>query len=296
MLFGYRILFRPWRFVFQLVPGALLAISSVNAQAFELVFEAHTAPLFSQPHDITLSADKRLLYVADNGNDRIAVLDATSLGLLGSFAEGEVNQPHDVVFDADGRLLVADTGNSRIAVYEVSAFNGRLVTEYRGDFSRPEGVAVHPDGRVYVTGAASGNVVVFKDGKMVARADGLSSPHDIVVAQDGSVWIADAGNDRLVHMSDTLQTLDIVQGRPFNFDGPRYLDFDNKGRMYVADKYANRIKVLTPDLKLFYALGKNRSGMGPGLFNRPEGVVIHNHQVWFSDTYNNRIVRYRIVE
>ncbi|HEY9052703.1 MAG TPA: NHL repeat-containing protein [Gammaproteobacteria bacterium] len=274
----------------------MLTLSSVNAQAFELVFEAHSAQLFSQPHDITLSADKRLLYVADNGNDRIAVLDATSLGLLGSFAEGEVSEPHDVVFDADGQLLVADTGNSRIAVYEVSAFKGKLVTEYRGGFSRPEGVAVHPDGRIYVTGAGSNNVVVFKDGKIITKADGLSSPHDIVVAKDGSVWIADAGNDRLVHMSDTLKTLDVVQGQPFNFDGPRYLDFDNKGRLYVADKYANKIKVLTPDNKPFYTLGNDRSGMGPGLFNRPEGVVIHNHLVWFSDTYNNRIVRYRIVE
>ena len=64
----------------------------------------------------------------------------------------------------------------------------------------------------------------------------------------------------------------------------------------VADKYAHQIKVLSPEHQLFYVVGKSRSGMGPGLFDRPEGVVIHDDKVWFSDTYNNRIVRYRINE
>ena len=29
-------------------------------------------------------------------------------------------------------------------------------------------------------------------------------------------------------------------------------------------------------------------------FNRPEGVEIRGSDVWFSDTYNDRIVRYRM--
>ena len=276
--------------------GLSMIITVAQARAFELTYEAHSAQTLSQPHDITLSSDQRYLYVADNNNNRIAVLDPSTLALLGSFAEGEVREPHDVVFDADGRLLVADTGNSRIAVYQVSGITGQLIGEYKGDFSRPEGVAAHPNGHIYVTGASSNNIVSIKDDRTIARAGGLSSPHDVVVAADGSVWIADAGNNRLVRMSADLETLTIVKGKPFDFNGPRYLDFDSKGRLYVADKYAHRIKVISPGNKLFYSLGQDRSGKGPGLFDRPEGVVIHNDQVWFSDTYNNRIVRYRINE
>jgi DNA-binding beta-propeller fold protein YncE len=278
--------------------GAVFIISATvdQVQAFELAFEAHSAPSFAQPHDITLSPDQRYLYVADNGKDRIAVLDPTSLALVGSFAKGEVSEPHDVVFQADGKLLVADTGNSRIAIYKVSGATGRFVGEVLGDFTRPEGVAVHPNGRIYVTGAGSDNVVALDNGKTVAKAEGLSSPHDIAIALDGSIWIADAGNDRLLHMSEELKTLNIIEGAPYQFDGPRYLDFDSKGRLFVADKYTHKIKVLTPDNKLLYTLGQNRAGRGPGLFDRPEGVVIYNEHVWFSDTYNNRIVRYRITE
>ena len=280
------------------VLGAGLAVvfTTAQAQAITLTFEAHSTTEFSRPHDITLSSDQRYLYVADNNNDRIAVVDPSSLALLGSFAEGEVSEPHDVVFDAAGRLLVADTGNSRVAIYEVAGEKGRFVGEVSGGFSRPEGVAVHPNGRVYVTGAGSGNIVAFKNDQAIASAEGLSSPHDVVVAADGSIWIADAGNDRLVQMSAELETLSIIKGKPFDFNGPRYLDFDSKGRLYVADKYAHQIKIISPNHELFYTLGQDRAGKGPGLFDRPEGVVIHNDQVWFSDTYNNRIVRYRIDE
>ena len=274
--------------------GAGLTITHV--QAFELTFEAQSAASFAQPHDITLSPDQRFLYVADNNNDRIAVLDPTSLALLGSFAQGEVSEPHDVVFQADGKLLVADTGNSRIAIYEVSGATGQFVGEVRGNFSRPEGVAVHPNGRLYVTGAGSNNIVALDNGKPVATAAGFSSPHDVVIAADGSVWVADAGNDRLVQLSEDLKSLTIIEGAPYHFDGPRYLDFDSQGRLYVADKYAHQIKVLAPDNTLLYTLGQDRAGLGPGMFDRPEGVVIYKQHVWFSDTYNNRIVRYRITQ
>ncbi len=274
----------------------LIASGAVSAQSYALIFEAHSAAVFAQPHDITLSPDQQYLYVADNSNDRIVVLDPQSLKVLGSFAEGEVSEPHDVVFQRDGTLLVADTGNSRVAIYKVSGITGQFVGELRGDFSRPEGVAVHPNGHVYVTGAGSNNIVVLDKGKLVAKAGGLSSPHDVVIAADGSVWIADAGNDRLVHMSEDLKVQKIIKGAPYGFDGPRYLDFDSQGRMYVADKYAHKIKVLAADYSLMYTLGQDRSGVGSGLFDRPEGVVIFKQQVWFSDTYNNRIVRYRIKE
>ena len=178
----------------------------------------------------------------------------------------------------------------------MSGAQGRFVGEVTGDFSRPEGVAVHPNGRIYVTGAGSGNVIALDNGKLIAKADGLSSPHDVAIAADGSVWIADSGNDRLMRMSEDLTILTIIKGAPYAFDGPRYLDFDSKGRLYVADKYAHKIKVLATNNTLLYTLGQDSSGLGPGLFDRPEGVVSYNQQVWFSDTYNNRIVRYRITE
>jgi DNA-binding beta-propeller fold protein YncE len=269
---------------------------AVPAAAFDLAFVAASPPIYAKPHDLVLSPDGRHLYVADNGNDRIAVLDPEDLALLGVLGEGEVSAPHDVAFDAQDRLLVADTGNSRIAIYQVNGGEGRLAGELRGAIRRPEGVAVHPNGRVYATGASSDNVEAFEDGRSLGELGGFSAPHDVAVAPDGELWVADASNDRLVVVSPDLAVLGTVEGADYGFDGPRYLDFDAAGRLYVADKYAHQIKVLAPDASLIFTLGSGRGELGPGEFDRPEGVAIRGADIWFSDTYNDRIVRYRIVE
>ena len=269
---------------------------STRALAFELEFVAASPQIYAEPHDLVLSPDRHSLYVADNGNNRIAILDPISLKFIGSFGEGELDAPHDVVFNESGRLLVADTDNSRIAIYDLNSSPVKLIGEIVGGVRRPEGVEVDANDRVLATGAASGNIVVFKNNAIVAQAGGMSSPHDVVVAPNGTLWIADAGNNRLLNMTSELNLISIVKGAPYHFKGPRYLDFDREGRLYVADKYANQIKVLAPDNSLLLTLGNAKSGLGPGRFDRPEGIAINGTDVWFSDTYNNRIVRYRIVE
>ncbi len=276
----------------------LLLVRLVHGQAlaFEITFVSASSQSYAHPHDIILSSDRRYLYVADNNNDRIAVLDPISLKLIGTFGEGEVGEPHDVAFDSAGRLLVADTSNSRVAVYVVEGAQAELAGEIRGAVRWPEGVVAHPNGRVYATGAASGNVAAFENGVVVARSGGLSAPHDIIVASDGTVWIADAGNNRLVNMTEDLELIRAVGGPSYDFNGPRYLDVDDVGRLYVADKYNHQIKVLAGDGKLLLTLGSGRGGLGAGVFDRPEGIVVRGRDVWFSDTYNDRIVRYRIAD
>ncbi len=269
---------------------------AVRAQPLDFELLAASAQSYAEPHDIVLSPDGALLFVADNGNDRVAVLDPESMREIGVFAVGEVSAPHDVDFDAAGRLLVADTGNSRIAVYQLDGAAGRLVGSLSGRIRRPEGVAAHADGRVFATGAASGNLVVFADGEVVAETGGFSAPHDVALDAAGGIWVADAGNDRLVRLDADLRVTDVLAGTPYDFRGPRYMDFDGAGRLYVADKYSHRIKVIAADGELLQVLGGDGAGLGEGVFDRPEGVEIRGDNVWFADTYNDRIVRYRVRE
>ncbi|MDX1432061.1 MAG: NHL repeat-containing protein [Gammaproteobacteria bacterium] len=274
-----------------LAAGALASSATAESVRFEML--AASDESYAEPHDIVLSPDGKLLYVADNRNNRIAVLDAESLREIGTFANGEVSAPHDVVFDAAGRLLVADTGNARIAVYEVDAAKGRLVGSLEGNFRGPEGVGIHPDGRVFVTGAWSNNMVVFRDGRPVGEMGGLSSPHDVEFSPSGAIWIADAAADRMVRVDDNLAIVTVLDGKTYGFHGPRYMDFDAEGRMFVADKYSNRIRVINPQGEMIAVLGTEDAGMGENVFDRPEGVEIRGDEIWFADTYNDRIVRYR---
>lgn len=122
-----------------------------------------------------------------------------------------------------------------------------------------------------------------------------AEPHDIVLAPDGShLYVAGNGNDRVVNFTEYLDIIRTVGGSAYGSDGPRYLDMDAAGRLYIADKYNHRVQVLSPDGELLLTVGKGGAGIGPDLFDRPEGVAIRGRDVWFSDTHNDRIVRYRV--
>ena len=57
------------------------------------------------------------LYVADECNDRIVVLDSDDK-LIASFGEGELNQSEGVAVKGD-RVLLADTHTHRILLYRL---------------------------------------------------------------------------------------------------------------------------------------------------------------------------------
>ena len=169
-----------------------------------------------------------------------------------------------------------------------------MVGELSERIRRPKGVTVHPDGRVFATGSSSNNLVVYRDGKVVAETGGFSSPHAVEIDNSGSVWVAEANHDQLVKMNDELKVIRQLSGASYAFDGPRYLHFDAAGRIFVADKYSNSVKVIQADGKLLQVLGCKKSGKGANIFDRPEGVEIDGQDIWFSDTYDDRIVRYQV--
>ena len=87
---------------------------------------------FYCPTGIAFCAKKNVLYVADQGNNRIRVIDVSDRGatvrtFAGSWAEGhedgarlkaKFNQPFGVAVFADGSVLVADIGNHCIRVVD----------------------------------------------------------------------------------------------------------------------------------------------------------------------------------
>lgn len=255
-------------------------------------FDRASPPVLANPHDLALGPDGKL-HVSDVGNGRIAVLDPHTLALEGEIGAGALSQPHDVAFDANGRLLVADTGNDRIAWFE----DGRLISILGESLSRPEGVAVHPDGRIIATGAGNDMLAAFApDGTELARYAGpLSRPHDVAVAPDGRIWVADSGNDRVLVLDGDLELLATLDAPEYGWAGPRYLDFDADGNAVVADKDSHRIKRIDrATYRMTGSIGAG-AGRGPGFFRTPEGVEIEGGVYWFSDSGNNRIVRYRVL-
>jgi DNA-binding beta-propeller fold protein YncE len=266
----------------------------VLADDIRWTFEAASKAPLSNPHDIKLSPDGSRLFVSDVGNDRVVILDPHSLSYITSFGAGEQRGTHDVDFDAQGRLYVADTHNHRIAIYELDGNKARLVGELSEKIRTPEGILAHPNGRIYATGAGSGNIVAYLSGRVMAEQGGLSAPHDVEVAPNGNIWVADSGNNRMLLMSPDLKILRELSGAPYNFSGQRYLDVAPNGTLIIADKYTHSVKVITANGALVATMGDGRAGRGPNRFRTPEGVELVGDTLWIADSGNDRIMRYKL--
>jgi DNA-binding beta-propeller fold protein YncE len=267
---------------------------AVPAQEIRLTFVAASGEFLGNPHDLKLSPDGRYLFVSDVDNDRVAILDPESLALVAEFGADHQGGTHDIDFDSAGRAYVADTHNNRVTVYEIDATQARLVGEFGQRVRGPEGVLVHPNGLVYVAGAWSGNVVAYRDGEPVYELRGLSSPHDLELAADGDIWLADAGNNRLLLLSPQLEIRRELGRLDYGFNGVRYLDLSAQGLLIAADKNNHVIKFIGADGRLLAVLGDGRAGKGENRFTTPEGVELRGTELWLSDSGNDRIVKYRL--
>ena len=280
----------------------LAAISAgALAQGITSIRVGESEASFSLPHDVVLSPDGQLLYVADLGNNAVKAIDPLTLRTLGVFGHDELRAPHDVTFDAAGRLLVADSGNDRIVAYRVNGTGGTFIEEVAVGLASPEGVAVARDGTIYVTNARSHDVVAIKGGKRTARVGGSGGgpnqydrPHDIAVAPDGRVYVVDAGNNRIQVLTPDLEFIEEIAGPPFDFNEPKYIAFDAHGWLYVADENNNQVKIFDSDRRPVEVIGTRTRGRGGGMFYQPEGVDVRGDRLWVADTYNDRIVHFRL--
>ncbi|MEW8334309.1 MAG: NHL repeat-containing protein [Candidatus Thiodiazotropha sp.] len=283
---------RPWiaaLLLLHLVAGPLNAEISAS-------FVHASGTFLSNPLDLKLTPDGRYLFVSDVGNDRIAILDPQTLELIDAFGEDHQSGTHDIDFDASGRAYVADTHNNRVVVYSISGTKASRIAELTTRIRGPEGVLAHPNGRIYVAGAWSNNLVVFENGVAVDELPGLSAPHDIELAANGSdIWLADAGNDRILLLSEGLAVKTELDRESYGFNGVRYMDLLDDGSLVAADKNNHQVKFIAADGRLILVLGDGEPGRGPDRFRTPEGVELRGSDLWLSDSGNDRVVRYRLI-
>jgi len=141
-------------------------------------------------------------YVADFGNSRVQVftLDGELLFMFGERgdAPGEMLQPIGVDIGPDGIVYVVDSGNSRVQTYTSEGDFIEVFSTF--PLAAPQVISVREDGSFWIAGPADGAVVHFSStGEQLASLippDGtLRRPHGTETASDGTVWLADTGNN-----------------------------------------------------------------------------------------------------
>jgi sugar lactone lactonase YvrE len=247
--------------------------------------------------------------------------------------------PRDVALDAAGILYVADTLNHRIRRIDI---NGVITTVagtgsngYSGDggpaisaqLAAPRGVAVAADGCLYLSDTENHCVRrISPDGRIqtVAGAgepgyggdDGpaaeaqLSWPAGIAVGADGSVYVADSGNDRIRRLrpDGRIGTVAGTGDVGYNGDGrpavcawlscPRGVAVGPDGSLYLGDTENHRVRRITPDGMIITIAGNGTEGCsgdgGPATSARlsaPRGVAVALDGGIFIADCGNSLVR-----
>jgi tripartite motif-containing protein 71 len=223
-----------------------------------------TAKDFSWPEEADVAPDGSV-WIMDTVNDSIkkwsadlnpATVKAYPSNRSPGKALGQFETAEGIAVDKSS-VYVADTGNNRIQKMNQSTGNFSLLTGT--GLSRPQGVAIAAgaDGNadfIFVADTRKNRVVKLNlAGEVVATSStAMKAPEGVTVdSRDGSVWVADSQNNRVLHLStslallssDTITTFPATSG-PNTLYRPHSLDqFGN--RLYVADTHNHRIVTFT---------------------------------------------------
>jgi DNA-binding beta-propeller fold protein YncE len=163
---------------------------------------------------------------------------------------GNLKEPRDAAWDDRGRLWIADFGNSRLRIYDAEGgYLGGWGGKGNGPYNFRDLSAVTIGGDdVYVADTWNGRVEKFGiDGASKATATGLFGPRGIAVGSNGSVWVSDTGNHRVVRYDSVLsggETFGTQGAGPGQFSSPVGIAVGPSGTVYVADTGNQRIVLL----------------------------------------------------
>jgi DNA-binding beta-propeller fold protein YncE len=260
----------------------------------------------SWPEAVAVAPDLTV-WEADTRNDRlqhyVADLSGTPtvVGSTGS-AVNQFNNPEGLTVDATGKVWVADTLNNRIHSYDPStsthAVFGALGSG-PGQFDNPKGVAVSSTA-VYVADTLNNRVekLDLSGNYLAAYSTGLNGPEDVALAGDGTLWVADTQNSRLVHLSADLST-DLGDG--FGSNGTGNSQFFNPHALaihgqvlFVADTFNSRVQEFSLSPSLGSGLTYKRQISNPGgvaPLYPAAGVADSAGNRYIADSGGSRIVK-----
>jgi predicted membrane-bound mannosyltransferase/DNA-binding beta-propeller fold protein YncE len=187
-----------------------------------------------------------------------------AFGKLGT-GQGQFIAPSDAFVDKDGNIWVADTNNNRIQKFDK---DGRFIAVLGGGgtgpgrFNQPWSVVVDNEGFVYVADTWNHRIQKFgPDLKYIAGWGqpyygdspgpfGMFGPRDVVIGPDGTLWVSDTGNKRIVNYTrdgEFIRSVGTAGSGPGQLSEGVGIAFDRDGRLLVANDWNSRIERFSAD-------------------------------------------------
>ncbi len=205
----------------------------------------------------------------------------------GPALQATFNKPHELRFDAAGDLYIVDMVNH--AVRKIDMKSGTIST-------------IAGDGKPGYSG----------DGGSAAKAQ-LKQPHSLQFGPEGDLYICDIGNHVIRRVDMKTGVIETfagtgkpgptpdgapIKGTPLR--GPRSLDFDQAGNLWLATREGNQ--VFKFDLKkgtIHHVAGTGAKGFtgngGPAkeaTLSGPKGIALDSEgNAWLADTESHSVRR-----
>ena len=190
---------------------------------------------------------------------------------------------------------------------ELSAYKYvSTIAGLKGEFGEPFGIAASGT-EIYLSDGQHGKIWRIKGDTIMELVSGLDTPSGIAIDKAGSVIVADPGSHTIksVGKKGDVTVIAGVNGRQGFADGDAASSLFNApvgvavaadGKIYVADTYNDRIRVIENG-KVTTIAGSQKGfsdGLGEGTkFDTPSGLAIWQDKLLVADTGNRRI---RVVE
>lgn len=312
-----------------IVATAPSAASAATAYTFKLskaiTLASGANDRLSGPTGMAADTAGNVLFVLDSGKNRIVRYDLTTgayLGVItGGFkgAQGLAFMPSVPGISDSARLLVADTGNNRLVLLTAS---GTVRDTLNYGVSGATNVAWSPTSqRFYVLNPGAGEVRTYSvaqnngnnqlrfissfRGSSATGSTISSTATGINVLTDGTVVIADTGNNRILRFSSTgtfINKFGSTSTSPSPGDGtlkaPRGVGSRPDGYLPVVDTGNHRVQVFESSLggAVVAELGTpGQPGVGDNQLNAPSDALTVGTGVGIlTDTGNNRVLFFQL--
>ncbi len=291
-------------------------VNFTNNTANPSAFPYASAGTFASPADVKVDANGNL-YVADAGNNRVLTfpkntksasqvwgqVDFSSNG-VNQIKASSINLPFKMAIDysqAPYALYVSDINNNRVLVWkDATAFHS-------GD---PADLVIGQPS--LTTAIANADSPTQKP-----TSTSLANPRGIVLDGAGNLWVADAGNNRVLRYPRPVDqngriTPDTVLGQlDFNssvsaavtaasLNTPSGVAIGPDGDIFVADSGNNRVLEFpagagagTPAIRVFgqpsFSTGALPSTVTAQTLASPQGIAMNGYSLYVVDSLANRV-------
>ncbi len=236
----------------------------------------------NNPYGLRIGPDGAL-YICEIGNHRIRRMDLTTRDL--TTIVGDLREPYELIFDKSGNLYFVDMPAQCVRVWNKRS---EMLTTVAG------------------TGTAG-----FSGDDGPARRAQLRTPHSIAWDAMGRLLICDIGNHRIRRVDPRSGVIETaagtgegkptpdgatVAGTPLH--GPRAIDLDREGRLFVALREGNSVYCIEKGMYRHVAGTGEKGYSGDGgdarraKLSGPKGIsCAADGSIYFADTENHAIRR-----